>query len=93
MAARGMTLRDRVGGSGEGMKARKSFLLRISPELYESLEAWAQQEFRSVNAQMEFLLKEAVRKHGRAAEPDPAAGADSPGDRPEGDSSASGGGP
>lgn len=49
------------------MKPRKSFLLRISPELYESLEAWAQQEFRSVNAQIEFLLKEAVRKQGRVS--------------------------
>lgn len=49
------------------MKQRKSFLLRISPDLYQSLEAWAQQELRSVNAQIEFLLKEAVRKHGRDA--------------------------
>jgi len=50
------------------MKPRKSFLLRISPELYQALEAWAQQEFRSVNGQIEFVLKEAVRKHGRAVE-------------------------
>jgi hypothetical protein len=47
------------------MKSRKSFLLRISPELYEALDAWAQQEFRSVNAQIEYVLKEAVRKRGR----------------------------
>ena len=47
------------------MKSRKSFLLRISPELYEALEAWAQQEFRSVNAQIEYVLKEAVRKRSR----------------------------
>ena len=44
------------------MTARKSFLLRISPALYEALESWAQQELRSVNGQIEFLLKEAVRK-------------------------------
>ena len=44
------------------MKSRKPFLLRISPELYEALEAWAQQELRSVNGQIEFLLKEAVRR-------------------------------
>jgi hypothetical protein len=50
------------------LAARKPFLLRISPELYEALEAWAQQEFRSVNAQIEFLLKEAVRKGGRRAD-------------------------
>ncbi|MGA2067261.1 MAG: hypothetical protein ABSG86_19980 [Thermoguttaceae bacterium] len=46
------------------MRARKPFLLRMSPDLYEALEAWAQQEFRSVNAQIEFLLKEALRRRG-----------------------------
>jgi len=50
------------------MRPRKSFLLRISPELYEALEAWAQQEFRSVNGQIEYLLKEAVRRRGRVVE-------------------------
>ncbi len=44
------------------MTSRKSFLLRISPALYEALESWAQQELRSVNGQIEYLLKEAVRK-------------------------------
>jgi hypothetical protein len=52
-------------GTPNGMKSRKPFLLRISPELYEALDAWAQQELRSVNGQIEFLLKEAVRKRGR----------------------------
>ncbi len=51
------------------MKSRKTFLLRISPELYEALEAWAQQEFRSVNGQIEYILRDAVRQHGRTAEP------------------------
>ena len=50
------------------MQSRKSFLLRISPDLYEALEAWAQQEFRSVNGQIEYLLREAVRQRGRTAE-------------------------
>jgi len=45
------------------MKARKSFLLRINPELYQELEAWAQQELRSVNGQIEFLLRQALVKH------------------------------
>ena len=49
------------------MKSRKSFLLRISPDLYEALEAWAQQELRSVNGQIEYLLQNAVRQRGRAA--------------------------
>jgi hypothetical protein len=50
------------------MKPRKSFLLRISPELYEALEAWAQQELRSVNGQIEYALTEAIRRRGRRVE-------------------------
>jgi hypothetical protein len=48
---------------------RKSFLLRINPELYGVLEKWAADELRSVNAQIEFLLMEAVRKAGRDQRP------------------------
>ena len=44
------------------MAERKSFLLRMDPELWKELEAWAQQELRSVNGQMEYLLKQAVVK-------------------------------
>ena len=47
------------------MKSRKSFLLRINPALYEALEAWAGQELRSINGQIEYILKEAVRKRGK----------------------------
>ena len=43
-------------------KTRKSFLLRIDPVLYEELESWAQQECRSVNRQIEYLLEEAARR-------------------------------
>jgi hypothetical protein len=49
------------------MAERKKFLLRISPALWEELNRWAGQEFRSVNGQIEFLLKRAVderRKRG-----------------------------
>ena len=51
------------------MAERKRFLLRISPELYAELERWAADEFRSVNAQIEFLLQRAVneRRRGRRA--------------------------
>ena len=48
------------------MAARKSYLLRVTPELYDALQQWADDEFRSVNAQIEFLLTDAVRKAGRA---------------------------
>ena len=44
------------------MAERKKFLLRISENLWEELNGWAAQEFRSVNGQIEFLLHEAVKK-------------------------------
>lgn len=46
-------------------KEKKRFLLRLDPRLYQVLEKWAQDELRSVNAQIEFLLKEAAKKAGR----------------------------
>lgn len=48
------------------MATKKRFLLRIDPRLYEALHRWANDELRSVNAQIEFLLSDAVRKAGRA---------------------------
>lgn len=42
------------------MAERKKFLLRIRHELWDELNRWASQEFRSVNGQIEFLLKMAV---------------------------------
>jgi hypothetical protein len=51
------------------MKSRKPFLLRLDPALYEALERWAQQELRSVNGQIEFLLKQAVLTRDRKALP------------------------
>lgn len=47
------------------MAERKAFLLRLDPALWKELEAWAAQELRSVNGQIEFLLREAVRRSGR----------------------------
>lgn len=47
------------------MAKKKSFPLRIDPALYEALQSWAKDEFRSVNGHIEFLLREAVKKHGR----------------------------
>ena len=41
---------------------RKPFLLRIDPRLFKELEAWAAQELRSVNGQIEYVLKQAVEK-------------------------------
>ena len=51
------------------MKTRKSFLLRLNPALYDALERWAEQELRSVNGQIEFVLKQAVLARDRKALP------------------------
>jgi hypothetical protein len=44
------------------MDEKKSFLIRINHGLWKELEAWAQDELRSVNGQIEYLLKQAVSK-------------------------------
>lgn len=49
-------------------KARKQIVLRLSPELYDALTHWADDEFRSINGQIEYLLTDAVRKAGREKE-------------------------
>jgi hypothetical protein len=53
------------------MGPRKPFLLRIDPALWAELEAWAQAELRSVNGQIEYLLKQALQKR-KGATPRPA---------------------
>ncbi len=47
------------------MPQRKSLLLRLSPQLVDELNRWAKDDLRSLNAQVEYLLREAVRKRGR----------------------------
>ena len=47
------------------MAAKKSFVLRIDPEVSNALERWAADEFRSMNGQIEFLLSQALKKAGR----------------------------
>ncbi|MBL6763354.1 MAG: Arc family DNA-binding protein [Verrucomicrobiae bacterium] len=44
---------------------KKSFLLRMDPKLWKELERWAEDELRSVNGQIEFILKRAVAKRKR----------------------------
>ena len=48
------------------MAERKAFLLRIDPELYDALARWAADELRSLNGQIEFLLRRSVAEGGRA---------------------------
>jgi hypothetical protein len=45
---------------------RKAFLLRIDPALWAELETWAADELRSVNGQVEYLLRQAVQKRKKA---------------------------
>jgi hypothetical protein len=47
------------------MAQRKTFLLRLDPATHEALQRWADAEMRSLNAQIEFLLRSALRQVGR----------------------------
>ena len=62
---------------------KKRFLLRLDERVYEALERWADDELRSVNAQIEYLLQDSLKRSGRlrkgAAPPSPADGPDSAG--------------
>jgi len=44
---------------------RRSFLLRVDPEVLDALQLWARDELRSVNGQIEFLLRRMLREAGR----------------------------
>ncbi|HMV70211.1 MAG TPA: toxin-antitoxin system HicB family antitoxin [Myxococcota bacterium] len=48
------------------MAERKPFLLRLPPDLHDELRAWADQELRSLNAHIEYLLRDAVQRRRRA---------------------------
>jgi hypothetical protein len=57
------------------MDNRKSFLLRIDPKLWAELEGWAADDLRSINGQIEYLLKQAVLKRkGRRSRENPGEG-------------------
>ena len=43
-------------------KDKKQILLRLSPSLWKELAAWAEDDFRSINGEIEYLLTEAVRQ-------------------------------
>ena len=54
-----------TGGTLVMPDQRKTFLLRINPKLWAEIESWAQEDLRSVNGQIEFLLKQAVARRRR----------------------------
>jgi len=51
------------------MATRKKFLLRLDPAVYDALKRWSDDDFRSVNGQIEFLLRKALREVGRLPKP------------------------
>ena len=51
------------------MPERKAFLLRIDPAVLEQLQRWATDELRSLNSQIEFVLRRALEREGRASGP------------------------
>ena len=51
------------------MADRKPFLLRIDPSVLEAVQRWANDDLRSLNAQIEFLLRRALQEGGRLKEP------------------------
>jgi hypothetical protein len=47
------------------MATKKAFVLRIDPAISEALEKWAEDEFRSTNGQIEYIITHALKKAGR----------------------------
>ena len=55
-------VRDKEKSMKEKEKAKKQIFLRLSPSLWEELAAWAEDDFRSINGQIEYLLSACVRE-------------------------------
>ena len=51
------------------MAERKTFPLRMDPAVFDALQRWADDELRSLNGQIEYLLRDALRRGGRAVRP------------------------
>ena len=51
------------------MSDRKAFLLRIDPKLLDAVQRWADDDLRSLNAQIEFLLRRTLQEEGRLKNP------------------------
>ena len=49
------------------MSDRKSFLIRVDPALLQSVQRWADDDLRSLNAHIEYLLRDSLRRAGRLA--------------------------
>jgi hypothetical protein len=53
------------------MAERKAFLLRLPADLFDGMQLWARDDLRSLNAQIEYVLRDALRRRGRVKEPSP----------------------
>jgi hypothetical protein len=62
------------------MAERKKLLLRLDPKIYEAIARWAADDLRSINAQIEYALRLALRRAGRGGGGEPGAGEGSPDD-------------
>ena len=58
------------------MAKRKQYPLRVDPEVWEAVEKWAADDLRSVNAQVEFILRRALKDAGRLKPPGGGSGSD-----------------
>lgn len=54
------------------MTAKKAYPLRINADVLDAIQHWADDELRSLNAQIEYVLRESLRRHGRIKSPPPA---------------------
>lgn len=53
------------------MAAKKPFVLRLDERMMKALEKWGSDEFRSTNGQLEWIIREALKKAGRLPKPNP----------------------
>ena len=67
------------------MPAKKSYPLRISPDVLDAVRRWSDDELRSLNAQIEYVLRDALRNAGRLKHPDPSGNPDKPDDEEAGE--------
>lgn len=56
-------IKQRANAVKNKENVKKQVLLRLSPSLWDKIASWAEEDFRSINGQIEFLLNEAVKKH------------------------------
>ncbi|MEW6320572.1 MAG: hypothetical protein AB1635_05740 [Acidobacteriota bacterium] len=66
------------------MAERKPFLLRVDPKVLEAVQRWANDDLRSLNAQIEFLLRRSLQAAGRLGTADEGAGGKPGGRKPRG---------